>query len=437
LFYSTLISKIKNMKILVITPGSGDHYYCENCLRDHANVKALIGLGNDVIQVPLYLPPKMIETGKSSKSPLFFGGVNVYLQQKFSLFRKTPRWIDRIFDSKRILEFARKKASTTRSSDIGPTMLSMLKGEDGRQAKEIKRLKDWILKEGRPDWIILNNILLIGLARCLRSELDCKVACMLQDEDTYLDSLEPPFKESAWNLVREKSKEPDLLVAVSHYYKGVMKKRLKLSDQDIRVIYPGIDLKGFEPADPPDAPTIGFLSRMCEEKGLDLLVEAFIKIKQNYKNAKLKITGGNNTDDEPFINAIKHRMKEAAVLEDAEFQSSFERSERQKFLSSLSVLSVPERHGEAWGLYTLEAMAAGIPVVQAANGVANELLEKTKGGVLFQQNDADALVVKLSELLSEPEKARAMGAKGRENVIRHFDVNRTAKILAETLQEYK
>jgi len=345
------------MKIVFITPGSGDHYYCENCLRDHAIVKALINLGHDVIQVPLYLPPQMEETGKDSASPLFFGGVNVYLQQNLSLFRKTPRWIDRIFDTKKILEFARKRAGATRSSDVGPTLVSMLRGEEGRQKKEITRLADWILKEGRPDWIILNNLLLIGLTQRFKSEIGCQVACLLQDEDNYLDALEKPVKELAWRIVKQKSRDPDLLIAVSHYYQDVMKKRLE--NQHIQVIYPGIDLTGFEKKEPPELPTIGFLSRMCKDKGLDLLVHAFIKIKQDHKTAKLKITGGKNADDATFINSLMDLMDKAGVLGDVEFYESFERKARQEFLSSLTTLSVPERQGEAWGLYAIEALAAG------------------------------------------------------------------------------
>jgi len=130
------------MRIVQITPGSGDNFYCENCMRDNMLVRALGRLGHDAMLVPLYLPPQLEETGKDRSVPIFFGGINVYLQQKFSLFRKTPRWIDRLFDAPFFLNWAARKAGMTSAKELGETMLSMLEGEEGRQVKELDRLTD-------------------------------------------------------------------------------------------------------------------------------------------------------------------------------------------------------------------------------------------------------------------------------------------------------
>ena len=128
------------MKIVQICPGSGDNFYCENCLRDAALVKALRKLGHDVLMVPLYLPLQADKVEQVSNAPLFFGGVNIYLQQKLSLFRRTPRWIDRWFDSRGLLEWAGRKAGMTNARDLGETTISMLEGEDGRSSATIAEL---------------------------------------------------------------------------------------------------------------------------------------------------------------------------------------------------------------------------------------------------------------------------------------------------------
>ena len=98
------------MKIVQITPGSGDNFYCENCLRDDALIKAMYKLGQDVILLPMYLPLQVDEKEIPRKAPLFFGGINVYLQQKLSFFQKTPRWLDSFFDKPGLLKWASRKA---------------------------------------------------------------------------------------------------------------------------------------------------------------------------------------------------------------------------------------------------------------------------------------------------------------------------------------
>ena len=111
------------MKIVQISPGSGDNFYCENCLRDAALVKAARKLGHDVLMVPLYLPLQADKTEQVSNAPIFFGGVNVFLQQKLALFRRTPRWIDKVFDSRKLLEWAGRKAGMTSARDLGETTI--------------------------------------------------------------------------------------------------------------------------------------------------------------------------------------------------------------------------------------------------------------------------------------------------------------------------
>jgi glycosyltransferase involved in cell wall biosynthesis len=219
---------------------------------------------------------------------------------------------------------------------------------------------------------------------------------------------------------------------VSKYYTDSMRRRLQLGPDRVHVVYTGISLDGYEShRTEPEVSTIGYLSRMCPEKGLDTLVDAFLKLKKNEKlrDAKLRIAGGKRSDDEAFLKKIRQKLHSHCVIDDVEFLHDFDRKARIAFLSSLSVLSVPEKQPVACGLYVLEALAAGVPVVEPASGVFPELLEITGGGLLFEPNNVDALADAISSLLLDPAKARRLSEQGRAAVSEKFNIEQTAEQL--------
>lgn len=427
------------MRIVQITPSAGDSFYCENCLRDAALVKAMLKLGHDVLMVPLYLPLQIEQGNSGNVSPIFFGGVNVYLQQKLSVFRRTPRWIDRLFDSPRLLKWVGRMAGMTSAKDLGQTTISMLHGEEGRQIKELNRLVDWLdTQDNRPDVVCLSNILLIGLARRIKQKLGVPVVCLLQDEDGFLDGLPSPYPEQAWRMLIERAGDVNTFIAVSKYYADAMRQRLKLDPDRVKVGYTGISLDGYDSCQArPDVPTVGYLSQMCAAKGLDTLVDAFIRLKKNDKlrNARLCITGGRSVSDKAFLNRLRRKLSSRGLLDDVEFLGEFDLKAKLAFLRTLSVLSVPEKYPVAYGLYVLEALAAGVPVVQPASGVFPELLEMTGGGVLCEPNNAEALAAALEPLLLKPEQARQLGEQGRKAVHEKFNIEQTARDLVRIYAE--
>jgi glycosyltransferase involved in cell wall biosynthesis len=418
------------MRIVQITPGSGDNFYCENCLRDIALVKTLRKLGHDVLMVPLYLPLQAAEAERLVDSPLFFGGINVYLQQKFALFRRTPRWIDRLFDSRRLLGWAARKAGMTNTRELGAATISMLQGEDGRQVKELDRFVDWLYAESqKPDIVCLSNILLVGLARRIRQRLHVPVVCLLQDEDGFLDGLAAPYAQQAWGIVRERARDIDGFLAVSKYFAVTMRGKLAVQEDRVHVAYMGINMDEYTPADArPTVPTIGYLSRMCPDRGLETLVDAFLLLKKDNRlqSTKLRLCGGRSAGDEPFLERLAARLTTAGVRDDVEFLPAFDQSSRREFLSHLTVLSVPERQPVAYGLYVLEALAMGVPVVEPAIGSFPETLALTGGGVLYEPNTAEKLAETLAPLLLDPQAARQLGAEGRAGMLQAFNIERTA-----------
>jgi glycosyltransferase involved in cell wall biosynthesis len=197
----------------------------------------------------------------------------------------------------------------------------------------------------------------------------------------------------------------------------------------MHVTYTGIELDGYVRGDrEPAVPTIGFLSRMCPDRGLEKLIDAFILLKRNEKlwSTTLRICGGKLACDESFLSRLRGKLAAACLLADVDFLSAFDRESRLEFLRSLSVLSVPEARPVAYGLYVLEALAMGVPVVEPAIGCFPEILATTGGGVLYEPNTAEKLAEAMEPLLLDPRAARHLGAEGRAGVAKSFEIGRTA-----------
>ncbi len=419
------------VKVVHILPGSGGTFYCENCMRDSALVKALRRRGHDVVMVPMYLPIYTDDATLAENVPVFFGGINCYLQQKFGFFRHTPRWLDRIFDARWILRAAAQRAGSTRASGLGAMTLSMLAGPNGRQAKELDRLVAWLSAEGRPDLVHVSSVLLLGLANSLKTALGVPVVFTTMDEDTWVDNLEPPFNERCWQAMRTQAADVDAFITVSNYYADVIGRRLALPENRLHRVPIGIDITGLDPAPtPPARPVVGYLSRMSRTLGLDILVDAVIALKRTrpgLAGLKLRAMGGKTGDDAAFVDSLRARTAAEGMAEDFEFHQEIDRAHRVEFLRSLTALCVPMPGGEAFGTFIIEALAAGVPVVQPRLGGFTELVERTGGGMLYEPNDASSVARALESMLSDPARARALGAAGREVVLRDYTVERMAE----------
>jgi len=426
------------MNIVQLNPGSGNAFYCENCIRDTSIVLALQKQGHKTIVVPLYLPVVADDIHIKPDAPIFFGGINVYLQQKSSLFRKTPRWIDRIFDSPFLLKLAAKRAGITRAEDLGDMTLSMLLGEEGNQAKEVERLTEWMRSIGKPDLVQFSNALLLGMAHQIKEKIKVPLLCILQDEDIWLDAVPEPQRSILWATLTKKASEIDAFVAVSNYYKDVMCNRVNIPCDRIHVVYNGIQIEKYKQSNMLfDPPVIGFIERPCKDKGFDILAKAFMILKKDdrFKNVKLKVAGGMTPDDEPLVNDIRKKFTKAGIINDFELLPHISLKERYEFYSSLSILSVPAEHKEAFGIYIIEASACRVPVVQPNHGSFPELLNITNGGIIYEPNEPQALANAIESLLLDPARARELGSQGRKAVIERFNIERTSQEFIEVINK--
>ncbi|HWD17855.1 MAG TPA: glycosyltransferase family 4 protein [Verrucomicrobiae bacterium] len=418
------------LKIVQITPGAGK-MFCGACVRDNALVSALRRRGHDALMAPLYLPLTLDETDESAGRPIFFGGINVYLEQQSAFFRKLPAWLHNLLASPRLLSLAAGAAGKTRAEDLGEMTISMLRGEQGHQARELDPLLAW-LKTEKPDVVCLSNALLAGFARRIKAEAGVPVLCFLQGEDWFLDGLPLRHRAVAWETAAERAQDVDLFVAPSVYFGELMARRLKLAPARVQVVVNGIQLHGYDGPSTNDRPVLGYFARMCREKGLETLVEAFIRLKQRGRvpNLALRVGGSCGPADQIVVDEMKARLRAARCLEDATFFPNVTRAEKIQFLQSLTVFSAPATYGEAFGLYVAEAMAAGVPVAQPRHAAFPELIDATGGGVLCEPNNPDALADALESLLLDPARARALGENGRRGARAHYDID----IMAERME---
>lgn len=416
--------------------------YCGNCLRDNALVAELRRRGHETLMIPLYLPLTLDEADQSRGTPIFFGGINVYLEQKSALFRRTPGWLHRWLASPRLLQWAARRAARTQAAELGDLTVSMLRGEQGNQARELEELVDWFRTQARPDVICLSNALLVGMARRLKSELGCLLVCNLQGEDYFLDQLPAEYRDEAWAVLAGRAADIDCFTAPSAFYGDVMARRLNLPRRRLHVIHNGINLDGFEPADrswvsASGPPVLGYFARMCPEKGLDSLVDAFLLLKGRPAMGALRLHVGGSCSgpDESFVAGLRRRLDAAGVGGDVEFHPNVDRSTKLALMRSFSVFSVPALYGEAFGLYLLEAWAAALPVVQPRTAAFPELIEATGGGILVAPGDAPALADGIEGLIRDPERAIRLGEAGRHAVQSEYSDHRMADRTIAMLEE--
>ena len=413
--------------------------YCGSCLRDNALAAELLRRGHDVLLTPVYTPTRTDERNVSQRH-VFFGGISVYLEQHAPLFRYTPRILDRLWDSEWALRLATKRQIPVNPKSLGELTVSMLRGERGFQRKEIAKLLDWLRREPPFDVVNLPYALLIGLAEPLRRTLKAPVCCTLQGEDLFLDGLGEPYRSQSLNLIREAAIHVDAFLPVSQYYADYMPKYLRVPVSKIRVAPLGINLEGYTPQPRErsgDRFTIGFFARIAPEKGLHFLCDAYrrMRTKSSVAPARLVAAGYLAPEHQDYLAGISRQMEQSGLSSEFEYRGELDRAGKIAFLQSLDVMSVPATYDEPKGIFLLEAMALGVPVVQPRRGAFPEIVEKTGGGILVDAGDPDALAAALQQLRDDPARRAALGAAGAAGVRAHYTAGQMAEIVEQIYRE--
>jgi len=410
-------------------PGSGDTFYCGNCFRDNLYAQALRNAGQDVVIMPLYLP--LTDKSFRADTPLFFPATSYYVSQKFFGNRKMPRVFEKILNSKSVLRLASTFSGTTSAKGMEQMTLSMIKGDDKNFIQQTEKLIDWIVNQDRPDIIHLSSSMLIGIAKAIKNQIDIPVICSLQDEEIWLDSLENQYAQEAWNSIAQNVKYIDRFIASSEFYKSVALNKIP-EISEIDVVYPGVNIEKYKSQDYPKELTIGFFYRMNYENGLDILAQAFVKLKSEIPNLKLKIGGGYTRENKNFVNRIRKILQ--PYMSDVIWSEHYALDEHTAFYKDISLICAPLRFNEAFGLYIGEAFAAGRPAVVPNTGSFSEIVGNA--GLLYSPNDSEHLAEALRKILTD----NALYEKCKENALtlsreRYNDVA-VAKKLLEIYSKY-
>ena len=415
------------MRIVYIAAGAAGSY-CGACTRDVALARQLIVRGHDVVMVPLYTPLRT-DGPDPSMERVFYGGINTYLQQRFEFFRRTPGFIDRLFDRPALLRFVSRFGIETQPEKLGAMTVSVLRGRDGSQRKEAERLLRFLECEERPDIVNLTNCLLSALAPEIKSRLGVPVVCTLQGGDAFVQRLRQPHCDEATELLRSHARCIDMFFAGGERYADEMSQFLAVPRDRFRVIRPGIECEHYgQPAERDEHPfRIGFLSRLSPAKGFDLVVEALIALERQHPGrVVLTAAGEARGPNAKFLAQLRERLAAKGLTDRFEYAGEIDFDEKVRFLQKCHVFCVPTRYPEQDGIAYLEAMATGVPVVAPRIGQLPELVETTGGGVLVPPKDAAAIAKAIAQLRDDPREAWRMGSAAAEIVRRDFSADRMA-----------
>lgn len=428
------------MKVAYITAGAAG-MYCGTCIHDNTVATVLKKQGHYVSLIPTYTPTRTDEENVSMDR-VFYGGINVYLQQKLSFFRHTPWSFDRMLDSPKLLNSLASLSTSTDARDLGELTVSMLKAEQGYQKKELSKLVKWLQEENQPEIVYLTNSMLIGMAKEIKNALDVPVICALQGEDIFLRDLIEPYKTEALTLLAERAADADGFVAPCNYYAQFMAKEyLRIAVDKIHIVPLGLNLDGHGDVDQKAAPPplkIGFLARICHEKGLHLLVSAFYTLTKELgtDNVELHVAGYLGKKDEHYFEELVNQIHAWGLQQSFVHYGEVTRSQKIDFLNLLHVFSVPTVYRESKGLSILEALANGVPVVQPEHGSFPEMVDATGGGILVQPESSDAVAEGILHLYQDSEKRRHLGITGKQNVHQNFSDEIIAQQLMQVFQKY-
>lgn len=421
--------------------------FCGSCMRDNAVAAGLRKRGFDVALVPLYTPIRT-EDEDVSIDQVFFGGINVYLQEKIPLFRHLPAFLDRWLDNPGLIRRVASRAMSVDAKQLGGMTLSMVRGEHGHQRKEVRRLVHWLKSEMKPDLICLTNLLVGGSVPAIRRELPgVPILVTLQGDDVFLDELIEPWRGEVLAEMRKLAGEVDSFIVFNDFYRHRMAELLAIPEEKFRRAALGVEEDHFaevarersENPKPTGTPrVIGYFARLCPEKGFDVMVDAFLDLaaRPGFEDVEFHCGGWLSEKDRAYYETQVAKIDQRGLSPRFNPVGSPDMREKIAFFRQLDVFSVPARFVEPKGIYALEAMACGVPVVATDHGAFPEMIAASGGGRLVPKDDPKALADTLTVLLADPAERERLGQVGHDWVVRECGRDAMARSTAEVFGEY-
>jgi mannosyltransferase len=178
---------------------------------------------------------------------------------------------------------------------------------------------------------------------------------------------------------------------------------------------------------------IGCFGRVRAQKGSDVFVEAMCRLLPRHPDFTAVIVGAITAEQTPFANELKQRIAAAGLQSRIVITGELPIEQVQRWYQRLTIYAFTSRN-EGFGLTLIEAMAAGSALVASRAGAAELVVEDGVTGVLTPPGDADALAAALEPLMRDVSAATAMGARGRERVLKKFSLDAEAAAIAAVYQ---
>ena len=173
---------------------------------------------------------------------------------------------------------------------------------------------------------------------------------------------------------------------------------------------------------------IGIFGRVRYSKGIDILVDAAIKILPNHLSATVIICGETQIEDQPFKKKIITKIKKANLEDRIIFIGKQTFEELPNFFRGMTIIAALSRN-EGYGLTPFEGMASGAAVLTSSEGVWDEIIRDGIDGYVVNTNDVKQTSEKLDLLIKNSSKTKIMGENAAEYVKQNFSIETEAKKL--------
>jgi glycosyltransferase involved in cell wall biosynthesis len=410
--------------------------FCGSCLHDNGWARALRDAGVEATLLPMYTPIR-VDGEDLTSTRVFYGGINVYLDQHVPGWKRLPTWLTRPLDAAWLIKWATSFGISNDARELGEMTEAMLTVPNSPQAREGYDLVRFLTRDLKPDLIVFSNVMLAAEIARLKAEFRGPVLCVLQGDDIFLDALHEPWRSRVFELLKPIVRQVDGFIVHSRFYAEYMAGYLGIPTDQFHQLPLAIDCRGHsgQPRARGNVATIGYFARIAPEKGLKELAQAAVLLNQRRQDFRVTVGGYLPKQHQDYLYSQVWNIAEELGDRFQYVGSPDLLPEKVALLSSYDVLSVPTPYPEPKGLYVLEAWANGIPVVQPSHGHFPELMDGSGGGLCVPPGDAAALADALDRLLANDAERQQLARQGWEQVRERHDLPVLARRSREVFEQ--